>query len=108
MLTFITLGTNRQYMPAITASLSETGYEGYTSIPKGMRSKVIDRLLRDYALEKVHIYREQIGQVSVKEVLDKQEYLEMSLQTAHQEIRDLKKKPSLIAQQNELLKEMQS
>jgi hypothetical protein len=90
MLTFITLGSIGPNMPAITASLSETGYEGYTSIPKGMRSKVIDRLLRDYALDRVHIYREQVGQVSVKEVLDKQEFLEMSLQTGYQELRDLK------------------
>jgi len=77
-------------MPAITASLSETGYEGYTSIPKGMRSKVIDKMLRDYALQKTHVYREQMGQMSVQEVLDKQQYLEISLQTAREELRELK------------------
>jgi hypothetical protein len=90
MLTFITLGSIGPNMPAITASLSKTGYEGYTSIPKGMRSKVIDRLLRDYALKKATIYREQVGQVSVQEVLDKQQYLEISLQAAYQELRELK------------------
>jgi hypothetical protein len=90
MLTFITLGSIGPNMPAITASLSETGYEGYKAIPKGMRSKMIDRLLRDYALKKTTIYREQVGQVSVQEVLDKQQYLEISLQAAYQELRNLK------------------
>jgi len=51
-------------MPAITASLSETGYEGYVSIPKGMRSKVIDKMLRDYALEDDDIQRTSRSNIS--------------------------------------------
>jgi len=77
-------------MPAITASLSEIGYEGYVSIPKGMRSKVIDKMLRDYALKKTMIYREQVGQISVQEVLDTHDHLILSLETARKEIRELK------------------
>jgi len=77
-------------MPAITASLSETGYEGYVSIPKGMRSKVIDKMLRDYALKKTMIYREQVGQISVQEVLDQHDNLIISLKTLQEENKLLK------------------
>lgn len=75
----------RTNMPAITASLSEIGYEGYVSIPKGMRSKVIDKMLRDYALKKTMIYREQVGQMSVQQVLDQREQDLTSLKTLQQE-----------------------
>jgi len=77
-------------MPAITASLSEVGYEGYVSIPKGMRSKVIDKMLRDYALKRIHVYREFEGQISVQEVLDREKYNLITLKTHQEEIRTLK------------------
>lgn len=75
-------------MPAITASLSETGYEGYVSIPKGMRSKVIDKMLRDYALKRTHIYREFEGQISVQEVLDRQKKMEQTIETLYQQLQE--------------------
>jgi len=75
-------------MPAITASLTETGYEGYISIPKGMRSKVIDKMLRDYALKRTHIYREFEGQVSVQEVLDRQKKMEQTIETLYQQLQE--------------------
>jgi hypothetical protein len=77
-------------MPAITASLSEVGYEGYVSIPKGMRSKVIDGLLRGYALKHTRIKHVELGSISVQEVLDKQKFMEMSLNTNYEEITMLK------------------
>jgi len=90
MLTFITLGSIGPNMPAITASLTETGYEGYTSIPKGMRSKVIDKMLRDYALARTHVYREFEGQISVQEVLNREKTQAISMKTLNKEIKRLK------------------
>jgi len=78
-------------MPAITASLSEVGYEGYTSIPKGMRSKVIDKMLRDYALKKVHVYREMEGQISVQEVLSREKTQSQTIKTLFERINELEK-----------------
>jgi hypothetical protein len=84
-------------MPAITASLSKVGYEGYESIPKGQRSKVIDKILRDYALKRTHVIIEGRGQLSVMEVLDRQKnyeaiqanYLEQ-IMTLREELKELK------------------
>jgi len=78
-------------MPAITASLTEIGYEGYTSIPKGMRSKVIDKMLRDYALKRVHVYREMEGQISVQEVLDREKTQAATIKTLFERINELEK-----------------
>jgi len=77
-------------MPSITASLTEVGYEGYASIPKGMRSKVIDELLRGYALKRTRIKHVALGSISVQEVLDRQKYMKISLNTFQEEIRTLK------------------
>jgi hypothetical protein len=78
-------------MPAITASLSEVGYEGYVSIPKGQRSKVIDRMLRDYALKRTHVRLSPFeGQISVQEVLERQQFMGISMETQLEEIRMLK------------------
>ena len=90
VITFITLDGFGPNMPAITASLSEVGYEGYVSIPKGMRSKVIDGLLRGYALKHARIKHVELGSISVQEVLDKQKFMEMSLNTNYEEITMLK------------------
>jgi len=78
-------------MPAITASLSDIGYEGYTSIPKGMRSKVIDKMLRDYALKKVHVYREMEGQIAVQEVLNREKHNQATIKTLFERINELEK-----------------
>jgi len=75
-------------MPAITASLTETGYEGYKSIPKGMRSKVIDKMLRDYALKKVHVYREMEGQVSVQEILNREDKMIQTIKTLYEQLEE--------------------
>jgi len=75
-------------MPAITASLSEVGYEGYQSIPKGMRSKVIDKMLRDYALKKVHVYREMEGQISVQEVLNREKKMIQTIKTLYEQLEE--------------------
>ena len=98
-------------MPAITASLSEIGYEGYASIPKGMRSKVIDELLRDYALKRVRINMgPDIGAISAQQVNDNLQKMQLTLETAYAENKtlkeELKKKSgkSLIAEQNDFLK----
>lgn len=37
-------------MPVVTVSLCEVGYEGYARIPKGQRSRVVNRMLKEYAL----------------------------------------------------------
>ena len=37
-------------MPVVTVSLCEVGYEGYKDIPKGQRSRVVNRMLKEYAL----------------------------------------------------------
>jgi hypothetical protein len=37
-------------MPVVTVSLCEIGYEGYARIPKGQRSRVVNRMLKEYAL----------------------------------------------------------
>lgn len=76
-------------MPAITASLSEVGYEGYRAIPKGMRSKVIDRMLRDYALKRTHVLTE-FEHMSVQDVLDRQKFMQISMETFQDEIKTLK------------------
>jgi hypothetical protein len=77
-------------MPSITASLSEVGYEGYASIPKGMRSKVIDELLRNYALKRHRVKHMELGSISVQEVLDNQSKIEMTISTQWDEIKKLK------------------
>ena len=41
-------------MPVVSVSLTEIGYEGYKELPKGQRSRYIDRMLRDYALDHHH------------------------------------------------------
>ena len=94
MLTFITINRFGLNMPSITASLSEAGYEGYRTIPKGMRSQVIDRMLRDYALNRHHITPQpgDFEKLTVQQALDKIEFTKKSLATLFEENRELKKK----------------
>jgi arsenate reductase-like glutaredoxin family protein len=77
-------------MPVVSVSLSKIGYEGYLTLPKGGRSRKIDQLLREYALEhhKVHSFEESI---SVAEVLRRQEFMKQSLETLYDQNKQLKK-----------------
>jgi len=84
-------------MPAITASLTEAGYEGYVSIPKGNRSRVIDKLLQEFALNRAKIrygspgnYTEPTGK-TVTQVLEDNKYLEQCLVAADKELERLTK-----------------
>jgi len=77
-------------MPVVSVSLSEIGYEGYASISKGTRSKVIDRLLRDFALKRAMTVH-QGEHMSVQQVFERQKYLEMTIETYGKQIAELKK-----------------
>jgi hypothetical protein len=84
-------------MPAITASLSETGYDGYKSIPKGNRSRVIDKLLQEYALNRFKIrygspgnYTEPTGKTGTQ-LLKDNTFLEEALIAADETIERLQK-----------------
>jgi len=77
-------------MPTVSISLSEIGYEGYMSISKGMRSKCIDKLLREYALKSNWTVRNG-EHMTVKQVFERQKYLEMTLASYAEKITDLKK-----------------
>ena len=94
ILTFITINRFGLNMPSITASLSEAGYEGYRAIPKGMRSQVIDRMLRDYALNTVHITPKpgDFEKLTVQQALEKIEFVKITNETLFEENRELKKK----------------
>jgi|TARA_R100000049_G_C1878119_1_gene35457 hypothetical protein len=76
-------------MPVVSVSLSEVGWEGYKALPRGKRSQMIDKMLREYALDH---QRTVMGQeaLSVKEVLERQKYLETTNQTLNEEIKRLK------------------
>jgi len=77
-------------MPVVSVSLSDMGYEGYANLPKGSRSRVIDKLLRDYAL-KSNFTVHHGEHMSVQQVFERQKYLEMTIETFGQTIKDLKK-----------------
>jgi metal-responsive CopG/Arc/MetJ family transcriptional regulator len=77
-------------MPVVSVSLSEVGYEGYKELPKGKRSEYIDRMLRDYALER-HTVTPRAGQterLTVRQVLDRQQYLEQTIKTLNHELKE--------------------
>jgi len=67
-------------MPVVSVSLSEIGFEGYKSIPKGLRSKLVDKLLREYDLKSHSVVLPFADRaVSVQTVLDNQHQLELDL-----------------------------
>jgi len=79
----------RRLMPVVSVSLSETGYEGYRSLTKGLRSKIIDRMLCDYALKRAHtVINEE--HLSVHDVMKKQFHFTQTMQQSQDEIRSLK------------------
>jgi len=76
-------------MPVVSVSLSETGYEGYTSLTKGLRSKIIDRMLCDYALKRAHtVINEE--HLSVHDVMKRQFHFTQTMQQSQDEIKRLK------------------
>jgi len=77
-------------MPTVSISLSEIGYEGYMSISKGMRSKCVDKLLREYALKSAFTVRNG-EHMSIQQVFERQKYLEMTLASQMEKISALKK-----------------
>jgi len=77
-------------MPVVSVSLSDMGYEGYSNLPKGSRSRIIDKLLRDYALKSN--YTVHHGEhMSVQQVFERQKYLEITIETFGKQITALKK-----------------
>jgi len=77
-------------MPVVSVSLSETGYEGYVSIPKGERSRCINKLLKEYALKSNWTVRNG-EHLTVNEVFERQRFMQQTIETAHKEIKALKK-----------------
>jgi hypothetical protein len=76
-------------MPVVSVSLSEIGYEGYTSLTKGLRSKIIDSLLCDYALKRAHtVINEE--HLSVHDVMKKQFHFTHTMQQNQEVIEKLK------------------
>jgi len=73
-------------MPVVSVSLSEVGYEGYKELPKGRRSMMIDRMLRDWALDS-HIVniRDDRGMItsrrSMREIGDSQVMLNQRIES---------------------------
>ena len=72
-------------------SLSEVGWEGYKALPRGKRSQMIDKMLREYALDHQRTVMHQES-LSVREVLTRQKDLEERLHLQYQEIQELRKK----------------
>lgn len=79
-------------MPVVSVSLSKVGYDGYDSLPRGQRSRIIDKMLREYALDRVRIMApyEDKNYLTVKEVLDRQTKLETTISTLMDENKRLK------------------
>ena len=55
------------FMPTVSISLSDAGYEAYLRIPKGQRSFAVDRLLIDHYCERRDITDPIDGRISIKE-----------------------------------------
>jgi len=60
------------------------------SISKGMRSKCVDKLLREYALKSAYTVRNG-EHMSIQQVFERQKYLEMTLASQFEKITALKK-----------------
>jgi len=76
-------------MPTVSVSLSDIGYEGYASISKGSRSKIIDKMLRDYALKRAYtVINEE--HLSVHDVMERQFHFTKTMQQRQDEIDTLK------------------
>jgi len=72
-------------MPTVSVSLSEIGYEGYTSIIKGNRSRIIDQMLRSYALKRAKVYLNE-EHLSVQKVMERQHHFTETMKQRQDEI----------------------
>jgi len=80
-------------MPVVSISLSEIGYNGYTNIPKGLRSKLVDKLLREYDLKSQSVVLPFADRaMSVHQVMENQGKLQQTLESQAQIIGVLKDK----------------
>jgi len=78
-------------MPVVSVSLSEIGYDGYKSIPKGLRSKLVDKLLREYDLKSHSVVLPFADRaISIQEVLEMQGRMQQSAESQGQLISKLK------------------
>ena len=79
-------------MPVVSVSLTNVGYDGYVSLPKGQRSRIIDKMVREYALERIRINapHEEKHYLTVAEVLERQTKLEITISTLMDENKRLK------------------
>jgi len=79
-------------MPVVSVSLSEIGYDGYKSIPMGLRSKLVDKLLREYALKSQSVTLPFADRaVSVHSVLENQANMVATIASYAEQIEQLKK-----------------
>jgi len=79
-------------MPVVSVSLSEIGYDGYKSIPMGLRSKLVDKLLREYALKSQSVTLPFADRaISVAQVLENQTKMALTMASYIDEIKMLKK-----------------
>jgi len=78
-------------MPVVSISLSEIGYNGYTNIPKGLRSKLVDKLLREYDLKSHSVVLPFADRaMSIQEVLEMQGRMQQSAESQAELISQLK------------------
>jgi len=79
-------------MPVVSVSLSEIGYDGYKNIPMGLRSKLVDKLLREYALKSQSVTLPFADRaISVAQVLENQTKMALTMASYIDEIKMLKK-----------------
>jgi len=72
-------------MPVVSVSLSERGFEGYTSLTKGLRSRIIDKMLCEYALKRTFtVINEE--HLSVHDVMKRQFHFTETMQQRQDEI----------------------
>ena len=76
-------------MPVVSVSLTEVGYEGYKELPKGQRSRYIDRMLRDYALDHHHATTRS-GRRSIREIGEAQVLLQQRIDSYEKENKRLR------------------
>jgi len=72
-------------MPTVSVSLSDIGYEGYTCIIKGSRSRIIDQMLRAYALKRAKVYLNE-EHLSVHQVMERQFHFTETMKQRQDEI----------------------
>ena len=92
-------------MPVVTVSLCDAGYEGYKSIMRGLRSRVVNRMLKEYALDISQRYWYEDDKMysrnrrtradrptSAAQVWEQQQWLEERMALLIEENKELRKK----------------